>query len=121
MSKSLDAVDRVIAICKHEPMAANSDSVLIARFWQSENFNKMYMDHGLVFALERVTRPETITRARRRAHEAGLIQYSDKADAERYKAHKRESEAANSLSHIFGDPFNQIDRLIPKEGKFNHD
>lgn len=63
----------IYQIIKNNPGVQNDDSKLIAAVWRYEGWsdNKSLEDN-----ISKVTRPETITRARRKLHEEGHIKYS---------------------------------------------
>lgn len=73
----------VYQVIQDKPYVVNDDADLIAAVWRKEGW-----DDGVALEdnLKRVTRPETITRARRKLHEDGHIKYSKDADTRRYEA-----------------------------------
>lgn len=73
----------VLSVIRSNPSLANNDAELIAAVWRKEGWND---NLSLEANIKRVTRSETITRARRKLHEDGHIKYSVKADAERREA-----------------------------------
>ena len=78
-------LDIVVSVIKEFPEAANDDPLLYAKYWEREGWD---YSKGIYENLQKVTRPETITRRRRQAHDLGLVTYSEEADRERYKAYK---------------------------------
>jgi hypothetical protein len=79
----------VLNAIKNCPEAANNDALLLEQVWKNEGWSQ---DRSLYENLCSVTRPETISRRRRELHDMGLIEYSDKADTERFEAFKNEVE-----------------------------
>ena len=67
---------------------------LLAAVWREEGWNDSLT---LLDNLKRVSNPETITRARRKLHELGLIEYSDEADARREKEMIRHIDENSNL------------------------
>lgn len=73
----------VYQVIQTSPWVANNDADLIAAVWRKEGWDD---SRSLEDNIKQVTRPETITRARRKLHEDGFIQYSKEADGRRYEA-----------------------------------
>ena len=72
----------VLRVIYSNPGVQDDDKLLLAAVWREEGWND---NLTLLDNLKRVSNPETITRARRKLHELGLIEYSDEADARREK------------------------------------
>lgn len=81
----------VLAVIKANPSIANNDADLIAAVWRKEGWND---NLSLEANIKRVTRSETITRARRKLHEDGYIKYSEQSDKDR-------TEAFNNARQIY--------------------
>ena len=81
----------VLSVIKANPSVANNDADLIAAVWRKEGWND---NLSLEANIKRVTRSETITRARRKLHEDGHITYSKQALTER-------SEAFNNARQMY--------------------
>lgn len=92
MSKNL--FDLVVEICQ-DPRAADSDTILLERVWLRQGWTQQ---HSLYANLSTVSSPESITRARRKAHQEGLITYSKEALA------RREQEYRNKLDEYGTHP-----------------
>lgn len=83
---SKDQIQRVVELCNNDPRCANDDSILLDQYWHA--YDNWVDSRSLYWNLSRSTAPGSITRARRKAHELGLITYTaetDKAREERYK------------------------------------
>lgn len=74
--------DRVLRVIHSNPGVEDDDKQLLAAVWREEGWNDRLT---LLDNLKRVSNPESITRARRKLHELGLIEYSDEADKRREK------------------------------------
>ena len=83
----------VLEAIKRNPDAANDDAVLISEVWRIEGF---YIEPSVLLHL---TRPETITRARRKLREEGKI-------TESHQAQERREEAFRGVR-------NQTSRAVP--------
>ena len=73
----------VIDAYKTDPNLVNDDALLLAYVWG--RFGWVH-EASLEANLRRMPRAESITRARRKAHEDGLIKYSKEADDKRMEA-----------------------------------
>jgi hypothetical protein len=76
----------VYDVIKANPGVQNNDDDLIAAVWRKEGWSD---SKTLEDNIARVTRPETITRARRKLHEDGHITYSKTAHSRRTEAFKQ--------------------------------
>lgn len=77
----------VLQVIQDNPGVENDDCALIAAIWRTQGWSDV---RSLEDNIERVTRPESISRARRKLHELGLISYSQAAHEMRYDAFKHE-------------------------------
>jgi len=91
----------VLKVIQENPGCQNNDADLIAAVWKREGFENMYINNGLEYAINHVTRSETITRRRRELHEAGLIEYSEKALDERTEAFKNERDTHSAVGWLY--------------------
>jgi predicted transcriptional regulator len=87
----------VYQVMQSNPITINNDSLLIASVWEKEGYD---YSKSLYENLKKLTRPETITRSRRRLKELGLITYSEKADKERYEAFKQAKDEHKAVSWL---------------------
>ena len=104
----------VLLTIQETPEAANDDALLMSKIWEKEGWNP---DLSLYENLKRVSRPETITRRRRQAHQLGLIEYCKKADKDRAEAFKNEQEANSdhNTTQIWGrDTWPVSSEVAPK-------
>ena len=86
--------DKVLRVIHSNPGVEDDDKQLLAAVWREEGWND---NLTLIDNLKRVSNPETITRARRKLHELGLIEYSEEADARREKEMIRHIEENSNL------------------------
>ena len=86
--------DRVLRVIHSNPGVEDDDKQLLAAVWREEGWND---NLTLIDNLKRVSNPESITRARRKLHELGLIEYSDEADARREKEMLRHIDDNSNL------------------------
>lgn len=82
----------VLHIIQKYPNAANDEAMLLERYWME--IDNWLDDKSLYWNLQRVTRPETITRRRRELYNLGLIEYTEQADRDRMEAFRNERERA---------------------------
>lgn len=82
----------VLQIITKYPNAANDEPLLLVKYW--EEIDGWDNSHDLHWNLQRVTRPETITRRRRELHNMGLIGYSKEAEEQRTEAFINERDYA---------------------------
>lgn len=97
MSSQKKLLDLVVKICKEYPAAASNEPILLEQVWLAQGWRQ---DRSLYDNLSRVSRPESITRRRREAHEAGLIQYSDEIMKERTDAFISERDSHSGYAAI---------------------
>jgi hypothetical protein len=90
----------VLTVIKANQGCQNNDADLIAAVWKREGFENMYINNGLEYALNHVTRSETITRRRRELYNMGLIEYSEKALDSRTEAFKSELDNHSDVRWI---------------------
>jgi hypothetical protein len=88
----------VLEVIRANPGVQNNDSDLIAAVWKREGFENMYIRNGLEYAINHVTRSETITRRRRELYNMGLIEYSDSALDTRKQAYDNELNEHHAIS-----------------------
>lgn len=79
----------VIQAYHTDPNIVNDDALLLAYVWG--RFGWVH-EASLEENLRRMPQAESITRARRKAHEEGLIKYSKEADTKRMEAFKENRE-----------------------------
>lgn len=91
------------------PDSANDDALLLSVIWLQEGFHFMNDSKGLYYALQHVTRPETISRRRRELYNMGLIKYSDKALDTRTEAFKNELDNHSDYKKAFNQMFGADD------------
>ena len=90
--------DRVLRVIHSNPGVEDDDKQLLAAVWREEGWNDSLT---LLDNLKRVSNPETVTRARRKLHELGLIEYSDEADL-----------SYRTLSKILPNRIKQVDSYV---------
>lgn len=71
--------DTILKLVKNDPRCANDDKLLIAKVWWTEGWH----DKKLYEHIKTVSTPESITRARRKLVEEGLITPSEEAQRSR--------------------------------------
>ena len=67
---------KVLAAYKADPTCVNEEHRLLEAVWLAEGWDNT---KSLYWNLQRVSHPESISRARRKLHELGLIKYSEEA------------------------------------------
>lgn len=80
-----------------DPTVVDDDASLLAAVWGYlgwDNTKSLYSN------LERLPRPESISRCRRKLFADGIITYSEKATNKRYEAFKKEREYHGGLSWL---------------------
>ena len=78
----------VLHIIRKYPESANDEPMLLERYWiEIDGWDGT---KSLYWNLQRVTRPETISRRRRELYNMGLIEYSDEASKGRMEAFENE-------------------------------
>lgn len=78
----------------------NDDKDLFAAVWYSQGWND---NNTLAENLSQVANPESITRARRKLHELGMIKYTDKAlkqRTEQFEQYREENSNNNWLGMV---------------------
>lgn len=75
----------ILKLYRNDKSIVNDDKRLLAQVWYEYGWND---DKTLYENLKRMPSSETITRARRKLHQDGLIQYSKYADNRRYELFK---------------------------------
>lgn len=90
----------VLDTIKLFPGVQNNDAKLIAAVWRRQKWDDVI---SLEDNIDRVMRPESITRRRRELHVMGLIEYSQEADKERTEAfiNERDSHSSYNASKRF--------------------
>lgn len=117
VNKRTDTIDRhhldpthlkILVIVKEFPSAANDRSLLLAKFYEDDwDSNKTLYDN-----FSRLTRPETVVRRFRDLRMWGYVKQSKEADKYNYEAMRSERDKhSKHLSHIFGDPMQELDNL----------
>lgn len=87
-----EKIRSVILDLYHENKSIVNDEVrLLEQVWLRLGWSH---NRSLYENLCSLPRPESISRRRRELHQEGLIEYSAKADKERYEAFKNERESA---------------------------
>lgn len=82
----LDAIAR-------DPRAKDDDAILIAEVWEHELAQRgLHLPQEFKVLITQLSRPESLTRARRKLHEDGVIAYSDEAMARREEGFKNERD-----------------------------
>ena len=75
----------VLKVIQQNPLLADDEMALLEAVWEKDGW-----DRTKPLAGQTLMHPETISRARRKLHELGLVTYSKEADTIRYKAFKSE-------------------------------
>lgn len=78
----------VLRVIQANEGVQNDETKLLEAVWYFEGWDD---SKSLYWNLSRVTHPETISRARRKLHELGLISYSKDAERARYEAYKKDT------------------------------
>lgn len=99
MNKLTPLQTRVLGIIKRHPNAADDDSDLLSRYWYA--FDGWNDDNPLYDNLRKATSPESLSRARRKLHELGYIQYSSEAYEAREKLFKQYQDENSNLQQRF--------------------
>ena len=76
MSKLSKNQQLVINAYKNDPKCVNDEDLLLEAVWLKQGWDNT---KSLYWNLQRVSHPESLSRARRKLHELGLIKYSDEA------------------------------------------
>jgi hypothetical protein len=80
------------------PNAANDEALLLERYWiEIDSWDET---KSLYWNLQRVTRPETITRRRRELFNKNLIEYTKEAEEARMEAYKSERDNHSAVSWL---------------------
>lgn len=88
----------VLQIINKYPESANDEAMLLERYWiEIDGWDDT---KSLYWNLQRVTRPETISRRRRELFNLGLINYSQKALDDRTEAFENERNAHSPHEQI---------------------
>lgn len=77
-----------LEVIQRNPGCQDDEHRLLERYWIE--VDKWDETKSLYWNLQRMTHAETISRARRRLHELGLIEYSDNALKTRTKAYRQD-------------------------------
>lgn len=106
---------KVLAVIERNPGSQDDEHKLLERYW-------VEVDHwdetkSLYWNLQRSTHSESISRARRKLHELGLITYSPKALKHRTEAFNdhREQYGQDITSTIIGKSGNVTTKLVNGE------
>jgi len=81
---------RVLGIIQDSPRAANDDAMLTDLYWHQ--YDGWDDSKSLYYNLSRISPSESITRARRKLHELGLITYTEDVETARYEEFKKYKE-----------------------------
>jgi len=81
---------RVLGIIQDSPRAANDDPMLLDLYWHT--YDGWDDKKSLYSNLSRISPSESITRARRKLHELGLIVYTEDTEQARYEEFKKYKE-----------------------------
>lgn len=88
----------VLHIITKYPESANNEAMLLERYWvEIDGWDE---NKSLYWNLQRVTRPETISRRRRELYNLGLITYSDTALETRTEAFKNERDTHSDYEAV---------------------
>ncbi len=78
----------VMTAYEADPNCVNEENLLLEAVWISQGWDNT---KSLYWNLSRVSHPESLSRARRKLHELGLITYSKDAENARYSAYKKDT------------------------------
>lgn len=104
MSKKLDELSpiqlKVLELYKQDRNVVNFDKLLLTRYWLE--FDGWNPKKPLLANMIDMTSAESITRARRKLHELGLIQYSKEANRWREKRYREmQEEHSNFITRFW--------------------
>ena len=86
------------------PDCVNEEVKLLERVWLSSGWDST---KSLYWNLQRMPHPESISRARRRLHELGLIKYSDEAMETRVDAYTKDVNRYSNYEKTKADIVNR--------------
>jgi len=88
----------VLDVYKADPSCVNDEHRLLEAVWLKEGWDD---SKSLYFNLQRVSHPESISRARRKLHEIGLIKYSEEATERRMGYYKQMTDEYGQPVMVF--------------------
>lgn len=79
-------LQNVLKVIERNPNCQNREIDLLERYWvEIDGWDE---SKSLYWNLQRATHPESVSRARRKGHELGLIKYSKDVENARYEAYR---------------------------------
>jgi len=100
MRRLTDKQQKVMAAYDTDPNCVNEEHRLLEAVWLKEGWDN---NRSLYWNLQRVSHPESISRARRKLHELGLITYSEESLERRMGYYKEMQDEYGQPYMVFLD------------------
>lgn len=97
-----------------DPDCVNDETLLLERVFIACGWDET---KSLYWNLQRMPHPESISRARRRLYELGLIQYSDEALKSRTSAYTKDTNRYSNHENVKAQIVNPKPRIEERDGE----